>query len=61
MLSLCSVLSGAEDFEDMASIHQVMMVEASSEKKGVVQSQTRLYLSSLVADATIANKLVRNY
>jgi predicted transposase YbfD/YdcC len=38
-----------------------MMIEASREKNGVVQNQTRFYLSSLTADAAISNKLIRNH
>lgn len=37
------------------------MVEASRERNGVVQSQTRFYLSNLSADPVTANKLVRNH
>ena len=37
------------------------MVEASREKDGTLQKQTRFYLSSLSTDASTSNKLVRNH
>jgi predicted transposase YbfD/YdcC len=58
---VCDKLDLMDDLASWPGIHQVMMVEASREKNGVVQNQTRFYLSSLPADPATSNKLVHNH
>ena len=61
---ICYVCEQIDLLDDLAAwpgIKQVVMVEASREKDGVVQSQTRFYLSSLSADPVTCNKLVRSH
>jgi predicted transposase YbfD/YdcC len=58
---VCGQLALLDDLAGWPAIKQVVMVEASREKQGVVQSQTRFYLSSLAADPATANKLVRHH
>jgi predicted transposase YbfD/YdcC len=58
---VCDKLDLLDDLANWPEIKQVMMVEASREKDGVIQSQTRFYLSSLSADPATSNKLVRNH
>jgi predicted transposase YbfD/YdcC len=54
-------LSYLDDLASWPAIKRVVMVEASREKDGKVQQETRFYLSSLAADATTFNRLVRNH
>jgi predicted transposase YbfD/YdcC len=58
---VCDRLDLIDDLAHWPGIKQVIMVEASREKNGVVQSQTRFYLSSLSADSATSNKLVRKH
>jgi predicted transposase YbfD/YdcC len=58
---VCEHLDLLDDLADWPAIKQVVMVQANREKNGVVQSQTRFYLSSLSADPATCNKLVRNH
>lgn len=58
---VCDKLDLLDDLADWPEIKQVMMVEASREKDGVVQNHTRFYLSSLSLDPATSNKLLRNH
>jgi predicted transposase YbfD/YdcC len=58
---VCDRLELLDDLASWPSISRVVMVEASREKNGKVQQETRFYLSSLVADAPTFNQLVRNH
>lgn len=58
---VCDKLDLLDDLASWPGIHQVIMIEASREKNGEVQTQTRFYLSSLAADPATSNKLVRNH
>jgi predicted transposase YbfD/YdcC len=58
---VCAELDLLDDVASWPSIKRVVMVEASREKDGKVQQETRFYLSSLAMDATTFNGLVRNH
>ena len=58
---VCDKLDLLDDLANWPEIKQVIMVEASREKDGKLQKQTRFYLSSLSTDASTSNKLVRNH
>lgn len=52
MFAYLLVLTGllVDDLAGWPSVKRVVVVEASREKNGIVQQQTRFYLSSLAAD-----------
>ncbi len=58
---ICERLELLDDLASWPAIKAVVMLEASREKDGKVQQQTRFYLSSLTADAPTFNRLVRNH
>jgi predicted transposase YbfD/YdcC len=58
---VCDRLELLDDLASWPAVKRVVMVEASREKDGKVQQETRFYLSSLAADATTFNRLVRNH
>ncbi len=61
---VCYVSEQLDLLDDLASwpaISRVVMVEASREKEGKRQEQTRFYLSSLPATATLFNHLIRSH
>jgi predicted transposase YbfD/YdcC len=58
---VCDRLELLDDLASWPSISRVVMVEASREKNGKVQQETRFYLSSLAAEAATFNQLVRSH
>jgi predicted transposase YbfD/YdcC len=58
---VCDKLELLDDLAAWPAIKVVVMVEASREKNGKVQQETRFYLSSLTADVATFNRLVRNH
>lgn len=50
-----------DDLATWPAISRVVLVEASREKDGVLQTQTRFYLSSLPAGADVFNQLIRHH
>ncbi|MDQ3290537.1 MAG: ISAs1 family transposase [Bacteroidota bacterium] len=61
---VCYVSEQLDLLDDLASwpaISRVVMVEASREKEGKREEQTRFYLSSLLAPAAVFNQLIRNH
>lgn len=50
-----------DDLSAWPGIKRGVMMEASQEKEGKIEQETRFYLSSLAADATTFNQAVRNY
>ena len=61
---VCYVSEQLALLDDLASwpaVSRVVMVEASREKEGKREEQTRFYLSSLPATAAIFNQLIRNH
>ena len=61
---VCYVSEQVDLLDDLASwpaISRVVMVEASREKNGKIEEQTRFYLSSLPVGATAFNQLIRNH
>jgi predicted transposase YbfD/YdcC len=60
----CYLLEDLGLLDDLAhwpQIKRVVMIQASREKEGKVQQQTRFYLTSLAADAATLNQAVRNH
>lgn len=61
---VCYVSEQLDLLDDLATwpaISRVVMVEASRERQGKRQEQTRFYLSSLPATAAVFNQLIRNH
>jgi predicted transposase YbfD/YdcC len=58
---VCKNIALMDSVSGWAGAKTLVMVEASREKKGVITQEKRYYLSSLQADATTFNRLVRRH
>lgn len=50
-----------DDLVNWSGVSRVILVEASREKQGAIQTQTRFYVSSLPAGAAVFNQLIRHH
>lgn len=58
---VCHDLTFFEDLAQWKGIKSIIMIVASQEKKGILTSEIRFYLSSKSEDATFFNKAMRNH
>jgi predicted transposase YbfD/YdcC len=58
---VCDRLELLDDVASWPAIKSIVMIEASREKDGKVQQETRFYVSSLAAKAPTFNQLVRSH
>lgn len=58
---VCPMNPFLDSLEDWAGVQSLIMIEASREKKGQIEQETRYYLSSIAESAEIFNRLIRQH